>query len=1044
MNLKSILHIIIIICVISSLSAQNNNKSLPKLYHSGAFSKLSVPMEAKVSKDLFFNEYKEVYQLVDGNQMILLDELADNQGDNHLSYQQYFNGIPILGAIYKLHERNQLIYKANGVLHPNFSMHIEPVITKEEALSIALDYIKAESYMWEIDVQHDEYAPVVTLCIVDSEYPLHSGNFSLAYKMDVHCAVPLKRERIYIDALSGDVIKSYDILTHCFGEGPAETLYHGTQFVQTSQEGDDFLLYDKTRGSGIITRDVKGTIFTDKDNYWEKNSLVQRTGGLDVHWGSVQVYDFLLEKFGRKSLNNFDLPILSIIIDTGSYNNAFWNGVAATYGIGDRQTYNPFTSIDVVAHELTHGLTEFSASLEYQYESGAMNEAFSDIFGKAVEYKSDPGQFNWFLGQKIMVNKNSALRDMSNPHRFRHPKYYKGAYWLNNTSDNGGVHTNSGVLNHWFYLLVEGGAGKNEGNRDFVVQAMGMDTAILIAYKILTEYLTPTSSYFQAREASMDVAEQLFGLCSPSYKNIAEAWKAVGIGTGIQERDAGLSNNTLTTRVCKEGFFNLEVRLDNNGCTEPIPSGTEILFTYQVESNAKIIEVLTLDQDLAPGATLLYTFLQDVYLEKNGNNRVYVDVFFESDADTSNNRFTVTLSKSTTTSDHDFRMDKLNVFTSSCPEKMNNRISAEAIYNGCTIIPKQSNLEFRIQLGTEVIIIPFKNKNSIYPSGKLVIPTFQIPRNFIGLKKATASIVWIKDTVASNNSFSFVVVFLNYSTLGYHEGFDNNQFDSSLLQVHVDSFNSVGFLEENGNSSLLITGGNIFTKENKFIPSKSNSIPGMFLNNPKFSSTIYLCANVTNENFPKLEFDLAQVVGNTNYDSLQITPKASPSTRLILRDSFGTNIYSSYISDAETELNSKHYVFDLPTNTTSLAIELINLCLEGGIDSLGQIDLTKDYLLFDNIRITSSPVKANDIITHNYIISPNPVANYFTISTKFSNQRIPDSQVKIFNQQGIKVYEKGIKNVGNSYRCEADLLPGYYILILEDPSGQRFIQSLIK
>lgn len=144
---------------------------------------------------------------------------------------------------------------------------------------------------------------------------------------------------------------------------------------------------------------------------------------------------------------------------------------------------------------------------------------------------------------------------MADPNHYRNPKLYKGKYWINNSSDNGGVHTNSGVINYWFYILSVGESGTNEAGQTYVVEKLGMIPTLNILYDAMDNYLTSTSYYFDVREATLLIAEKNYGKCSKEYLNIAEAWKAVGVGKGLNENDLQLVNNKIPQIACKEGLF---------------------------------------------------------------------------------------------------------------------------------------------------------------------------------------------------------------------------------------------------------------------------------------------------------------------------------------------------------------------------------------------------------------------------------------------------------------------------------------------------------
>jgi len=204
------------------------------------------------------------------------------------------------------------------------------------------------------------------------------------------------------------------------------------------------------------------------------------------------------------------------------------------FGDGDGVNYTSFTSPDIVAHEYTHGVTDFTANLKYYNEHGALNESFSDIFGEVAE-RYMRGTNDWIIGADFVINPNfNGIRNMSNPKdetmTTEQPDTYLGVNWKTGFNDNGGVHTNSGVQNYWFYLLAEGGSGVNDNGDAYTVDGIGIDKAAAIAYRNLAVYLTPTSEYADARTGAILAAEDLYGVGSDEALQTEAAWYAVGIG----------------------------------------------------------------------------------------------------------------------------------------------------------------------------------------------------------------------------------------------------------------------------------------------------------------------------------------------------------------------------------------------------------------------------------------------------------------------------------------------------------------------------------
>lgn len=269
------------------------------------------------------------------------------------------------------------------------------------------------------------------------------------------------------------------------------------------------------------------SVFTQTDN----------RAGVMAHWAQEATYDYFLNNHGRRSYDDEDGRLIAYVNWTigDDVNNAVWVGFASLYGAGDGNNYGSFSDIDIVGHEITHGVTEYSAGLLYENQPGALNESFSDIFGIAIEIeKLGLDEDTWLIGENVTIS-GSYLRSMSDPNSRLDPDTYKGKYWrksvIDPSSDNdwGGVHTNSGVQNYWFYLLSAGGSGTNDHGNSYSLAGIGVEEAAQIAYRNLTVYLQPTSSYHDAAAYSAQAAIDLFGEGSFQYQSVVDAWYAAGV-----------------------------------------------------------------------------------------------------------------------------------------------------------------------------------------------------------------------------------------------------------------------------------------------------------------------------------------------------------------------------------------------------------------------------------------------------------------------------------------------------------------------------------
>ncbi|MGB1315944.1 MAG: M4 family metallopeptidase, partial [Chitinophagales bacterium] len=477
------------------------------------------------------NHSQWLRELVSGNKNVnfkLNRVITDKVGQVHYRYDQYFSEHRVAGAQFILHTKNGKVLSANGdFVNTNAISLYTNFIQKEDAYELAKKSIPAKKYApkQKEDLERNEGQIVLVKT---------KNDLSFAYKFDVYAITPLARYYVYVDAITGDVIKKDDRIHEISTDGTANCKYHGVQTITVdSVSPTNFTLNDALRN--IATKDLNtGTNyatavdFTDTDNNWNTTTN-QDDAALDAHYGAEMTYDFFLTRYGLNSYNGAGASINSYVHYSTDYPNAFWNGTEMTYGDGDLIDYTALTSIDVVAHEVSHAVTEYSANLVYSYESGALNESFSDIFGVAIDFYADPANANWKMGDLFHIT-GDGFRDMSNPNVKGDPDTYLGTYWFTGSADNGGVHTNSGVQNYWYYLLTEGGSGINDLANSYNVTAIGMNDATDIAYRNLSLYLTTNSQYSDARFYSIQSAVDLFGACSQQEKSTTDAWYAVGVG----------------------------------------------------------------------------------------------------------------------------------------------------------------------------------------------------------------------------------------------------------------------------------------------------------------------------------------------------------------------------------------------------------------------------------------------------------------------------------------------------------------------------------
>jgi Zn-dependent metalloprotease len=513
--------------------------------------KIKFKEKVQPTLNLFFTEYKKAFDLSGDNEFRLVRQKRDKLGEIHYRYNQYYKGIEIVGAQYILHEKNGYIKSANGRLIHKLNLDVKPALSEETALKAALREVNAKSYMWEESsnetfIKKEQNNPDATffpkglLKITCGNKELISENCRLVYRFDIYAQNPIGRYYVDIDAGTGETVNKINRIHNADVSGTGTSLYNGTVSITIDNYGSgQYRLRETDRGDGIQTYDMQNgsnyaaaVDFTDTDNNFTDDNA---HAGVSVHWATEGTYDYYSTIHGRNSYDDDGSVLLSYVhtdLEGMGYeddNNAFWDGSRMTYGDGDGVNCSPLVSIDVAAHEMTHGVTEYEANLVYSYEPGALNESFSDIFATATEFYLEGSGADWLIGEDVTLPAPSFLRSMENPNSGYQPDTYLGDYWYSGIEDNGGVHYNSGVQNYWFYLLSQGGAGTNDNEDPYSVTGIGIDDAAQIAYRNLTVYLTPTSQYLDAREGSIDAAIDIFGSGSEEHQAVLNAWDAVGV-----------------------------------------------------------------------------------------------------------------------------------------------------------------------------------------------------------------------------------------------------------------------------------------------------------------------------------------------------------------------------------------------------------------------------------------------------------------------------------------------------------------------------------
>jgi thermolysin len=299
--------------------------------------------------------------------------------------------------------------------------------------------------------------------------------------------------------------------------------------------GGTFRTSDELRPPALGTFDMRGDVLrtlrflnglvplgvadlaSDSDNDWADSAAV------DAHAYAGWVYDYYLKRFGRAGIDDRNMPVLSLV------HPARRDDIRLVDTAGRRWNFTS-GALDIVAHELTHGVTDFTSQLIYRNESGALNEAFSDVMATGVEfYFQAPGdgpmRAEYLMGEDVITP--GGIRSMANPGAFGDPDHYSTRF--RGAADNGGVHINSGIVNQAYYLAIEGGTNRTSGLSVQGVGGASREQMEKVFYRAFTALMPSAATFAVARAATLQSARDLYGAGSGPERALAAAWSAVGV-----------------------------------------------------------------------------------------------------------------------------------------------------------------------------------------------------------------------------------------------------------------------------------------------------------------------------------------------------------------------------------------------------------------------------------------------------------------------------------------------------------------------------------
>jgi Zn-dependent metalloprotease len=466
--------------------------------------------------------------LASGEKLTVKSVVTDPNGATHVRYERTIDGLRVIGGDFVSHKNaagdvKSVTWNIRKSVKPST---MTPTIGKATAQKAGLAAAKA----------NDEKASAGELVVFQS-----ATGPTLAYEViteGIKADQTPTRLHTIVDATTGKTLTSWDDIKH----GTGNSIFVGSVTIGTTA-GTSYTMKD-THGNYATDMNQgtsgTGTTFTDADDVWGNGTQSNRqSAAVDAHYGAGKTYDYYNTQLGRAGIWNNGTGARSRVHYGQNYVNAFWDGTQMTYGDGSSNA-NPLVELDVAGHEMSHGVTENTANLNYSGDAGGLNEATSDIFGTGVEwYTNNPSDVpDYLIGEEININGNGTpLRYMDKPSKDGASK----DCW---SSSVGGLdpHYSSGPLNHWYYMASEGTGSKTINGVTYNTTSCNGSTFTGIGhlkvekiwYRTLSTYLTSGSNYAAARTGAIKAAKDLYGAGSAECVGVEKAFSGISVPAGTE------------------------------------------------------------------------------------------------------------------------------------------------------------------------------------------------------------------------------------------------------------------------------------------------------------------------------------------------------------------------------------------------------------------------------------------------------------------------------------------------------------------------------
>lgn len=524
------------------------DNGIPAFVKTQAFTKGSKPrtlgamVHSENNARQFIRSNRQLMKLSDpDNELALVKSWSDHTGARHFKYQQMVGDIPIFGKQVLVHtDGSNSVYLLNGRYEPTpKTIETQTRITPTQALEAVQNHLG-------ISDLGETSSELVVFTRADK-------TMVLTYKIEITLSLT-EGWTYFINALNGQFEHRLTHVRNTVETASGFDLLGNSQTFNAWLTGGTYYLIDTSMPSASTPSDPVSSVQSPGNTYvlsannGESRLYLMTSAASNGVWDASgvsamtnvkSVYNYYYTTFGRNGLDDNNKNFMAVVHLGVNFANAFWNGTYIVFGDGDNSTFsNLAASLDITAHEIQHGITQHTANLAYENQSGALNEAYSDLFACMVD------DDDWTVGEDVTIPSPGYLRNLADPSQGLSALPGTMSEYVNlpNTEegDHGGVHVNMSIASRAGYLMADGLDDEGLGT------PIGRDKTARIWYRALTTYLTAYAQFLDARTAMIQSAEDLYGAGSDEVAAVQAAWDAVGVTDGSTTDTDPKSGDPLT------------------------------------------------------------------------------------------------------------------------------------------------------------------------------------------------------------------------------------------------------------------------------------------------------------------------------------------------------------------------------------------------------------------------------------------------------------------------------------------------------------------